>query len=196
MNFIRDIVNLAVAKKREGKFKEAIQLYEKALQIDSEEAIIYTSLAKSQYLNNQREDSLNNYITGLGISIISYANENGYSKSNIRNDNMRRELVSSFFSTTGHLAHAYIDLDKECIESLVDSLTQARSSLSRKQIQQIVNYEISNYRFGLAGGGIENEPEYHGIAHDLSFFEIYKHYGEGLAMHYLNWDSISNSLRY
>ena len=196
MDSIRDIVNLAVSKKREGKFKEAIQLYEEALRIDSEDAIIYTSLAKSQYLNNQKSDALSNYIIGLAISIVNYANQNGYSKSNIRHDNMRKELVSNFFSTTGHLAHAYIDLDKEGIEGLVDSITQAQASLSRKQIQQIVNYTILDYKFVLAGGGIQNEPKYHGIAHDLSFIEIYKHYGEGLAMYYLNWDSISNSLHY
>lgn len=101
MDSIRDIVNLAVSKKREGKFKEAIQLYEEALRIDSEDAIIYTSLAKSQYLNNQKSDALSNYIIGLAISIVNYANQNGYSKSNIRHDNMRKELVSNFLVLLG-----------------------------------------------------------------------------------------------
>lgn len=194
MDSIRDIANLAVSKKREGKFKEAIQLYEKALKIDDEDAIIYTSLAKSLYLDNQGHNAVSHYIVGLSLSIIHYANENGYSKSDIANENVRNHLVSSFFSTTGHLAHAYIDLDESRVEIFIDNITQSQSSLSKKQIQQIVNYAISDYRFGLAGGGIKNEPNYHGIANNLSFPEIYKNYGERMAVQMLNWDHISNSL--
>lgn len=194
MSSAMDLTNSAVSKKREGKFKEAIQFYEKALQIDNQSSIIYTSLAKSLYLDNQRDSSINNYIIGLSLSIIDYANQNGYKKSDIKNEHVRNNLVSSFFSTNGHLAHAYIDLDKNEIENLIDNITQAEPSLNKTQIQQIVNYEISNYRFGLAGGGLKNEPNYHNIDHDLAFLEIYKNYGERIAMHFINWDTISNLL--
>lgn len=194
MNSIRDIANLAVAKKREGKFKEAIQLYQKALEIDDEDAIIYISLAKSLYLDNQRQNALDHYIIGLSLSIIDYANENGFAPSDVAKEKARVFLVENFFSTTSHLAHAYIDLDQNVLEHLAQNFAQSQSSLNIDQIRKIVNYTIADYRFVLAGGGVENQPKHHGIDHDLYILDNYSTNGKIMAMRMLNWEHISNSL--
>ena len=187
---VEELIKAGVNKKREGSFKDAIKLYEKALEIDRSRAIIYTSFAKSLYLDNKRDMAIHNYIIGLSISIIYYANQHGYEQSDIENEHVQNHLVSKFFSTNRHLAHAYIDLYPTQIENLIKNIEQENSSLTRSQVQQIVNYEISNYRFGLAGGGLKDEPSHHDIDHNLNFIHIYQKCGEKIAMDYIDWNSI------
>lgn len=57
---VEELIKAGVNKKREGSFKDAIKLYEKALEIDRSRAIIYTSLAKSLYLDNKRDMAIHN----------------------------------------------------------------------------------------------------------------------------------------
>ena len=182
--------NLGLVNYEMGKIAEAQKLYEKALEIDRSRAIIYRSLAKSLYLDNKRDMAIHNYIIGLSISIIYYANQHGYEQSDIENEHVQNHLVSRFFSTNRHLAHAYIDLYPTQIENLIKNIEQENSSLTRSQVQQIVNYEISNYRFGLAGGGLKDEPSHHDIDHNLNFIHIYQKCGEKIAMDYIDWNSI------
>ncbi|MEI1745780.1 hypothetical protein V8P95_15165 [Acinetobacter baumannii] len=195
------LTNLAVEKKREGRVKDAIRLYKQALEIDSFNPIIYTSLAKSLYLENLRSESFNNYFKGLSLSLIYYMQEHGIKKDRLDDEYFRAELISNFFSTITHIAHTFIDLDEEQTEEFIDIISNNNPQLTRDKIKKIVKYEIANYRFGLAGGVVNQEPVahnlepiYHDIDHDINFLELYRHHGLIISLAYLQWDNIAENL--
>lgn len=194
MSSAMDLVDIAVSKKRQGLFKQAIQFYEKALELDRQSSIIYTSLAKSLYLDKQRDRAVISYLMGLKISIIEYAQKISLDSDSVKRESIQRELVSLFFSTNRHLAHAYIDLCETSIENLILNIADEEPYLSEAKIRNIVNYEILNYRFGLAGGGIDAEPDYHDIQNDINFVQIYQNYGETVAIRHIDWNEIAKIL--
>lgn len=203
MNNAMFLTNLAVEKKREGRVKDAIRLYKQALELDELNPIIYTSLAKSLYLENLRVESLNYYLKGLSLSLIYYMQENGFTKDILVDDFFRAELISSFFSTITHIAHAFFDLDEGQTEIFIDVISEENPQLTKDEVKKIVNYEMANYRFGLAGGVINQEPVshniepiYHDIDHDLNLLEIYRYHGGLISLRYLQWDKIAENLNY
>ena len=185
---VKQLFDFGLEKKREGNFLEAIKIYNQVKELDPNEPSIYMALGKIYYLNNQREESMENYLLALQLNMFHFASRNGIKGYEI--ESIKVDLLQQFFNTNIHLAHAYFDLDREAKDHFALMLSNGSLTGSRYSIvdaKEILEYEISLYRYGLAGGGIKNEPKEINVTYNINFNELYKILGERVAMEYFNW---------
>lgn len=131
-----NLIQAGVDAKRKGNFRQAVEYYQQAIEIEPEpNSIMYISLAKSQYLMKD-DNCFESYMRGLYHQILEYTYNSKYQNNPLGNaeeaemlsqlfgipsnsvninrlldKNYQAEFLEKFHNTLTHLAHAYLDFD-------------------------------------------------------------------------------------
>lgn len=224
------LMQAGIEAKRNGKFREAINFYTKAINAEPERyGMMYISLAKSQYLVKD-VTSVDNYLYGLYYQIIEHAINlkkqpksafsmypsdimsifglNNTSQINIDrllDEEYQYDFLQNFGNTLKHLAHSYVDLNhiakeqfcQEMFHLLKDKFQSHKSYPTLQQFKELVDYEIEQYAYDLAAGGISKVPKKPNNAYlgEFNFIHIYIVKGFAIASRAIDWKSLQNTLR-
>lgn len=160
----KQYMDLAVDKKRQGRFNEAKDAYLKALELDPDNGPqIWYSLGKIYYLCNEQDKAIEHYLAVIRLNLmISLNNANKYDDAKYSNalkmckTALRADYVDRIYSINKkaiflfedldalrYLAHAFYDLSDNCS---IDKHTIAvyRDSISGKGGQES-NSDMSRY---------------------------------------------------
>jgi tetratricopeptide (TPR) repeat protein len=203
MNEVARLMESGVSEKRRGNFRGAIQLYKRAIEVSpAPNAIMYISLAKSQYLIKDRSGAIENYMRGFYHQLIEHKNE--IDINSLHNVDYQLHILKSFYNVMIHLAHAYIDLSEE---ERVKFAMELKLSFDKQnevfpevdELLQIFKYTADIYAYDLASGGIDNMPTENLCFQknkDIDWVNIYLTKGINVVYSMINWDSIIHLLTY
>lgn len=140
----------ALTAKKAGSFSMAVHNWKQAILLEEEPtSSMYISLAKSQYLTQERKESFENYLYGLLLQIVNFSQlsqsshrafgglpndmlglfalpkqmTSGIDKDMLLDSDYQFSLLENFFNTTRHLAHSAIDLDNDARQRFADEVT-------------------------------------------------------------------------
>lgn len=195
------LVQSGVNEKRKGNFRKAVKLYEQAIELEpSPNAIMYISLAKSQYLLGDRDGAIANYMRGFYYQLIE--NRNIIDINKLYDTRYQVNILQTFHNTILHLAHAYVDLDKNERSAFANELVksferQKESFLRENEVLNVLNYLSEQYAYDLASGGIKNQP-YEPIDFaankDIDWNGIYITKGINIAYSTIQWEKVVHLL--
>lgn len=195
------LVQSGVNEKRKGNFRKAVKLYEQAIELEpSPNAIMYISLAKSQYLLRDRDGAIANYMRGFYYQLIE--NRNIIDINKLYDTHYQVNILQTFHNTMLHLAHAYVDLNKNkrsaFANELAESFERQRESFLRKnEALNVLDYLSQQYAYDLASGGIKIEPDKpldFIVNKDIDWNGIYITKGINVAHSIIQWEKVVHLL--
>ncbi|MCB0170066.1 MAG: tetratricopeptide repeat protein [Anaerolineae bacterium] len=182
--FVTNLLDRGVEKKKNGDYHKAKRLYEIAIKIEPTRRMSFYSMAKISYLMNERLTSIINYLRAGHLLI--YDQVRAFSNPGLRltiEQQLRqypKDLLSDFHSVHQYAPLLLLDVDSSC--HLAHALVDLDEEYSKPK--QLLHYINNRYRVALAGksGGLDDNIE------DEYYFPI----GVRFLLEHLQWEQIES----
>ena len=139
---LENFIHLGIQAKRQRRYDDAIALYQRALEVDSTYIHTYQAIAKVLFLKGDRQKAIEYYLEYLLRNI-------GGSDLDIHmlgTEDYRSELIEQYFSTTNHIGHTYVDLDREQNNLLVEYILKQTGFIKKDVVARYLTHFQESYR--------------------------------------------------
>ena len=190
-----ELVTLGVQFKRQGHYSKAITLYEQALQVCPTYYEAYKALAKTLFLLKDKNNSIQCYLTYLHFQIA----EQDYDLSKIQQPHYQEQLLCKHFLTLIHLGRAWIDLNEQETETLIQHIfsthplqytreeIQGAIKLYQLMYQQSIKGNVSQLHDSELNEQLEALWRFNTYVNEDNLNDIYYAIGFDVAMRFVAW---------
>lgn len=193
LNTVEEFIDKGVSLKRSGKFKEAMDCYIKALDIDPQNMKTYISLGKTAHLLNNQDLAIKCYLAATHILLSPIDEEIQQNKLplylEVQYNAFPKDILASLpkksafaifidSNTPRHTAHSIVDLDASFIKQNPGLVPY--SDIYRSHILGDGNYDEVLSKYGLTTTNQMNYDE-----------EFYIPIGRSFNIDHIKWDKLS-----
>ena len=138
---------VGIQAKRQGRYDDAIALYQRALEVDSTYIHTYQAMAKVLFLKGDRQKAIEYYLEYLLRNIGGSALDVHL----LGTEDYRSELIEQYFSTTNHIGHTYVDLDRVQSNLLIEYILKQTDFVKKDVVARYLTHFQESYRVVVNG---------------------------------------------